>query len=286
MRKTRAFTLIELLVVLAIISILAALLFPVFARAREAARATACVSNFRNIGLVHSLYASDYDDRFMPSSYRSPATGNPVNDRKWPQLVQPYLKGYSILSCPSDNAARPSVESVFHADLSLANPDARYYVLAQRTNLGYNGMYLAPFVPTGMGELVAIPVSSSVLTNPSQVIAFVDSVWDVKSGQPVGGGRSLIEPPCRFQKVAGVVTDTTPDVASNLIGGWDLSNEASPSEATYGGAWPWHNGRMTTAFADGHVASSTPSALVNGCDVRPQFRGNILNTSLYMWDLQ
>ena len=66
--RTRAFTLIELLVVIAIIAILAAILFPVFAQAREQARATACVSNGRQIGLQVRMYVQDYDET-MPIFY-------------------------------------------------------------------------------------------------------------------------------------------------------------------------------------------------------------------------
>ena len=61
MRCRRAFTLIELLVVIAIIAILAAILFPVFSQAREAARATQCRSNLRQIGTALSMYRNDYD---------------------------------------------------------------------------------------------------------------------------------------------------------------------------------------------------------------------------------
>ncbi|HVT10870.1 MAG TPA: prepilin-type N-terminal cleavage/methylation domain-containing protein [Fimbriimonadaceae bacterium] len=60
-----AFTLIELLVVIAIIAILAAILFPVFARAKEAAKGTQSLSNLKQLGLAWTMYANDNDDRLV-----------------------------------------------------------------------------------------------------------------------------------------------------------------------------------------------------------------------------
>jgi prepilin-type N-terminal cleavage/methylation domain-containing protein len=56
------FSLIELLVVISVIALLSAILFPVFAQAREAARRTTCLSNLRQLATAHQLYVQDYDE--------------------------------------------------------------------------------------------------------------------------------------------------------------------------------------------------------------------------------
>src|ERR1700739_382823 len=58
------FTLIELLVFVAIIAILAAILFPVFAQARAKARQTVCLSNLKQLGLGELMYKQDYDEHY------------------------------------------------------------------------------------------------------------------------------------------------------------------------------------------------------------------------------
>src|SRR5512147_1798196 len=63
-RGHRGFTLIELLVVIAIIAVLGAIIFPVFARAREKARSTQCVSNLKQLGTAIRMYMDDYDGFF------------------------------------------------------------------------------------------------------------------------------------------------------------------------------------------------------------------------------
>jgi len=113
----RGFTLIELLVVVAIIGILAAILFPVFARARESARKTSCLSNLKQISLGWMMYTQDYDETAPLAVYYSS-----TNEYGWdfvldfsggaakPGLLDPYIKSGQINNCPSftsDAVGRP-----------------------------------------------------------------------------------------------------------------------------------------------------------------------------------
>jgi len=89
MRRQRGFTLIELLIVIGIIAILAAILFPVFARSRERARTHTCLGNLVNIGLALQLYAADHGGRYPPTE-----------DDLSP-LVGRYVRTPQVFMCPS-----------------------------------------------------------------------------------------------------------------------------------------------------------------------------------------
>jgi prepilin-type N-terminal cleavage/methylation domain-containing protein/prepilin-type processing-associated H-X9-DG protein len=111
--SARAFTLIELLVVIAIIAILAAMLLPALARAKEAGKRTACLNNLRQVSLAAQMYVSESQGFYPPRS----------DTDRWPdKLYDTYGKSLKLLLCPSEIKIPVSVGSSYSNNVADASP--------------------------------------------------------------------------------------------------------------------------------------------------------------------
>jgi prepilin-type N-terminal cleavage/methylation domain-containing protein/prepilin-type processing-associated H-X9-DG protein len=174
-RRRGGFTLIELLVVIAIIAILAAILFPVFARAREQARKVACTSNLKQLALAFRMYSDDYDGAWPFTVKNNDPSLAPRNfqelEQKWFMLpLQPYIKNFGVLHCPSDNVN--TAQRAVGAHLLSMEADPRIPRVSYGVNLWLSGL---------VGDKPVSGATDTELPYPSQTALLADCALEIFS---------------------------------------------------------------------------------------------------------
>ena len=221
------FTLVEVLVVVTIIALIAALLFPVFERARAQARKATCQSNLKQIGLAFQQYTQDYDGKLPPSKAGSHLTaeGYMVTGIREYALTRlmPYVKNAQIFRCPEDTLVKGG--AMVTGDSTYAR--ISYVPVGKNENPGGGsparwGLFDGPGVISGSGTPVGVSIAEVVA--PAETISLAECV----STPPGYNALPHVER-----------GDATPSSGLSFFAGDFLSAS--------------HNGGANYLFADGHV---------------------------------
>src|SRR6185437_6222686 len=155
-----AFTLIELLVVIAIIAILAAMLLPALAHAKELGKRAYCLNSMRQLGLAVRMYVDDNQNHFPPH----------MGSNRWPnRLYDDYGKNLKILLCPSETTNNP-------ASFGTTNypPDTapRSYIINGWNDYFHDMLSADDWNNLFLHDLYPIGVNENAIVHPSETIVF------------------------------------------------------------------------------------------------------------------
>lgn len=161
----KGFTLIELLVAISIISLLAAILFPVFGRARENARRTTCQSNLRQLGMGILQYVQDNDERFPlgPCTVPNVVGKTAYQSMEWAGSIYPYVKSQQVYKCPSD-PNRPNATEAADGQVPVSYAFNRNLVYYWSSSWGYANFGPADAGPRGAIAGMPAPAKTVALT--------------------------------------------------------------------------------------------------------------------------
>ena len=263
----KGFTLIELIVVVAIIGLLAAILSPVFSRARENARRTSCASNLKQIGLGFTLYAGDYDETIVPyrvngenpfradSRVESESSDNVFLN----MLLQPYVRSDELWKCPS------------HPNSWVNIDDTQQPIAPGFRSYGGQNSYAANnyvFRSAGGYQL-------TVLAAPSETIGLVDATYyNALPRGPAGKPCVLAGNPGGTLTVLGATPSTQAypyywkAIGNSRLSFTSPENTPAATEAELLGE-SRHLATINVLWMDSHVKALAYSKLVGDVGLKP-----------------
>jgi prepilin-type N-terminal cleavage/methylation domain-containing protein len=295
MKLRRAFTLIELLVVIAIIAILAAILFPVFAQAKLAAKASASLSNTKQISLGIIMYSNDYDDMWPLSMAWNESNAAYVIGSHglspWSYTIFPYIKTAAIYMDP---VAGNNNNGYTGGDLSVWE--------AYNSEYGYNWTLLNGGFDNAAAGFGIGSTSATSISRPSDMVMLTTTTLHTDQnyqdyfynfGYTYGSVLGVVE---------GPYCDYTTTGCNDLSSYWGVSNgwanlgpgNSSPTQnpqlytegAATSGVAMRDNGLVVTAFTDGHSKALSIGALAVGTNWNPystKSQVQLTDKNTYRW---
>ena len=268
MRKN-GFTLIDLLVVIAIIGILAAILLPALARAREAARRSSCANNIKQLGVIFKMYSGEDRGQNFPPMKSLDCNGNvaPGATIFDAATVYPeYLTDWNVLMCPSAATATTALElwdqgktasTLWGGKGAVHQPHANNGVVEPCEVYEHPYIYIGWAIEQGMTQAANMASLQSNIgslfttlnSTQSQAASAVRNDWSVIAGSGNAGGNTIYrlrEGIERFM-ITDINNPSSSAIAqSSLAVMWDeISDETSHFNHIPGGC--------NVLFMDGHV---------------------------------